>query len=75
MTFPTTIATTKSQNTATIDPSVLATSNGNKAIADELAGTSKGGGVNSAFGLAQALPSVGALIAGALLVARMTMRW
>ncbi|KAF9228223.1 glycoside hydrolase family 79 protein [Gyrodon lividus] len=70
MTFPTT-AYTKLHNTATIDPSVLATSNGNKGLAGSLAGTSKG--VNGAFGLAQALPSLGALIAGALLVTRMGM--
>ncbi|KAF8838073.1 glycoside hydrolase family 79 protein [Paxillus ammoniavirescens] len=70
MTFPTT-AYTKLENTATINPSVLATSNGNKGLADSLAGTSKGG-ANGAFGLAQAVPSLGALIAGALLVARMT---
>ncbi|KIJ61735.1 glycoside hydrolase family 79 protein [Hydnomerulius pinastri MD-312] len=72
MTFPTT-AYTKVQNTATIDPSVLATSNGNKGLADSLAGTSKGRNFSGAFGLAQALPSVGAVIAGALLVTRMSL--
>ncbi|KIK77729.1 glycoside hydrolase family 79 protein [Paxillus rubicundulus Ve08.2h10] len=70
MTFPTT-AYTKLHNTATIDPSVLATSNGGKGLADSLAGTSKGG-INGSLGLAQALPSLGALIVGVLLVARMT---
>ncbi|KIJ18005.1 glycoside hydrolase family 79 protein [Paxillus involutus ATCC 200175] len=70
MTFPTT-AYTKLQNTATINPSALATSNGNKGLADSLAGTSKGV-INGAFGLSQAIPSLGALIAGALLVAGMT---
>ncbi|KAJ6590236.1 hypothetical protein B0H10DRAFT_1961170 [Mycena sp. CBHHK59/15] len=39
-TFPTT-AHTKTHNTATVDPSVLSTSNGNRASEHELAGTSK----------------------------------
>ncbi|KAG6331398.1 hypothetical protein ID866_7691 [Astraeus odoratus] len=70
MTFPTT-AYTKVHNTATIDPSVLATSNGNKGMGDMLAGTSQGKSYNAGLGLAQALPSLGAVIAGALLVARL----
>ena len=65
---------TKPHNTATVDPVALATSNGNKGIADSLASTSQGG-ANAAFGLAHALPGVGALIAGALLVTCMGMEW
>ncbi|KAJ6603195.1 hypothetical protein DFH09DRAFT_1270161 [Mycena vulgaris] len=42
LTFPTT-ARTKTQNTATVDPSVLATSNGHSAGLDGLGSTSKGG--------------------------------
>ncbi|KAH0833859.1 glycoside hydrolase family 79 protein [Lanmaoa asiatica] len=72
MTFPTT-AWTRLHNTATVDPAALATSNGNKGIADSLAGTSQG--INGASGLAHALPSVGALIAGAFFVTHMRMRW
>jgi hypothetical protein len=49
--------------TTTVDPAALATSNGNKCIADALAATSQGVGIRGAFGLAHALPSVGALIA------------
>jgi len=74
----TTFATTavmKLHNTATIDPAVLVTSNGNMGMTEELAGTSHGSRVNGAFGIAHALPSVGAIIVGALLVARMNMRW
>ena len=74
MTFPTT-AWTGIYNTATIDPSALAASNGNKGIADALAGTNQGDGINGAFGLAHALPNVGAFIAGVLLIARMHTRW
>ncbi|KAF9234870.1 glycoside hydrolase family 79 protein [Melanogaster broomeanus] len=70
MTFPTT-ANTQLHNTATINPSALATSNGNKGLADLLASTSRGS--SGAFGLAQALPGLGALVAGALLVTRMSM--
>lgn len=58
----------------TIDPAALATSNGNKCIADTLVGTSQGGGMSGASGLAHALPGVGVLIAGALFVTRMSMR-
>ncbi|KAH7882118.1 glycoside hydrolase family 79 protein [Phlebopus sp. FC_14] len=72
MTFPTT-AYTKLENTATINPSVLATSNGNRGLSDSLAGTSKGTQHSGAFGLSQALPSLGGIIAGALLVTRMGM--
>ncbi|KAJ6603190.1 hypothetical protein DFH09DRAFT_1019182 [Mycena vulgaris] len=42
LTFPTT-ARTQTQNTATVDPSVLATSNGHSAGLDGLGSTSKGG--------------------------------
>ncbi|KIM56993.1 glycoside hydrolase family 79 protein [Scleroderma citrinum Foug A] len=70
MTFPTT-AHLKQHNTATIPPAVLATSNGNKGTANMLGGTSQGQQYGSAFGLAQALPSLGSVIAGALLVARL----
>lgn len=70
MTFPTT-AHLKQHNTATIPPAVLATSNGNKGTAGMLGGTSQGRQYNSAFGLAQAVPSLGAVIAGALLVIRL----
>ncbi|KAI6017864.1 glycoside hydrolase family 79 protein [Pisolithus marmoratus] len=71
MTFPTT-AYTKLHNTATVDPSVLATSNGNMGTADWLAGTSLGSFENGArSGFARAIPSLGAVIAGALLVVRM----
>ncbi|KAJ6513514.1 hypothetical protein DFH09DRAFT_999118 [Mycena vulgaris] len=42
LTFPTT-ARTQTRNTATVDPSVLATSNGHNAALDGLGSTSKGG--------------------------------
>jgi len=70
MTFPTT-AYTKTENTVTVDQAVLATSNGERGVSGALGGTSKGRGVNSAFGLSQALPSIGAIVAGALIVGRL----
>ncbi|OJA14152.1 hypothetical protein AZE42_09597 [Rhizopogon vesiculosus] len=69
-TFATT-AYTKQHGTATIDPSILATSNGQKGIADSLAGTSEGRQRSNALGFAQALPSLAALLAGALVVGRL----
>ena len=72
--FPTT-TWTRLHNTATIDPSAPATSKENRGIADALVGTNQGGGSNGAFGLAHALPSVGALIAGALLITHVNTRW
>ena len=71
MTFPTT-AYTKTVNTLTIDPSVLATSNGERGMDDWLAGTSKGRVPMSAgISIMQAVPSFGALAIGILLVARL----
>jgi len=70
MTFSTT-AYTKLHGTATIDPSVLATSNGEKGLADALAGTSQGRQTSSALGFAQALPSLAAIMAGALMTGRL----
>lgn len=68
MTFPTT-AYTKVHNTATINPSVLATSNGNMGTADWLADTSQGSLENSASSFACAIPSLGAVIAVCFFVA------
>lgn len=53
---------TKVHGTATIDPSVLATSNGHKGMAKHYGSTSKGSAANSAFGLSQALPGLTALV-------------
>jgi hypothetical protein len=76
-TFSTSVKT-KLHNTATVDPSVLATSNGHKGFANHGGTTSKGSGQNNAsFGLSQALPSVLALVsmvAGGLMVGRMLIR-
>lgn len=71
-TFSTT-AYTKMHGTATIDPSVLATSNGEKGIADTLSGTSEGRRRSSALRSAQALPSLAAVLAGALMIGRLTL--
>ncbi|KAG1761827.1 glycoside hydrolase family 79 protein [Suillus occidentalis] len=71
MTFSTTAYTDIHGPTVTIDPSVLATSNGEKGLADALAGTSKGRQMNSALGFAQALPSLFAVMAGALVIGRL----
>jgi hypothetical protein len=76
-TFSTSIQT-RTVNTATVDPSILATSNGHKGFARHGGTTSKGNGPNSAApGLSQALPGVVALlslVAGSLLVGRVFMR-
>jgi hypothetical protein len=66
-TFATT-AYTKQHGTATIDPSVLATSNGEKGTSDSLAGTSEGRQRSSAFGYAQALPTLAATLTSALMI-------
>ena len=71
-TFATT-AYTKLHTTATIDPSVLATSNEEKGIADALAGTSNGLQKSSALGFAHALPSTATVLAGALMVGRLVL--
>lgn len=73
MTFSTTAYTDIHGPTVTIDPSVLATSNGEKGLADALAGTSKGRQMNSALGFAQALPSLFAVMAGALVIGRLAL--
>jgi hypothetical protein len=77
-TFSTSIQT-KTLNTATIDPSVLATSNGHKGFAKHGGSTSKENGLrdNAASGLSQTLPSVVALVslvAGGLMVSRVFMK-
>ena len=59
-TFATT-AVTKYKNTATIDPAVLATSNGNRGMGDLWGSTSFGS--NAAPGTAAVLPSLAALAA------------
>ncbi|KAG1777941.1 glycoside hydrolase family 79 protein [Suillus placidus] len=71
MTFSTTTYTNHHGPTVTIDPSVLATSNGEKGLADALVGTSKSRQMSSALGFAQALPSLVAVMAGALVVGRL----
>ncbi|KAG1829911.1 hypothetical protein DFJ58DRAFT_825241 [Suillus subalutaceus] len=73
MTFSTSTYTNLHGPTMTIDPSVLATSNGEKGLADALAGTSQGRQMSNALGLAQALPSLVAVIAGALMVGRLAL--
>lgn len=73
MGFPTT-AWTKLYNAATVGTSRLAILNGNKSIADSLAGSSQGRGIASAFGLAHALSSFEALVAGAFSVTLTNMR-
>ncbi|KAG2052586.1 glycoside hydrolase family 79 protein [Suillus hirtellus] len=74
MTFPTTAYTNLHGGpTITIDPSVLATSNGEKGFANALAGTSKGRQMSNALGLAQALPSLVGVIAGALMIGRLAL--
>ena len=60
-TFATT-AYTKLHATAAADPSVLAISNGEKAIAAALAGTSNGIQRSSPLGFAHALPSAAAVL-------------
>ncbi|KAG2065347.1 glycoside hydrolase family 79 protein [Suillus decipiens] len=73
MTFPTTVYTDIDGPTFTIDPSVLATSNGEKGLADALAATSQGRQMSSALGIAQVLPSLVAVLAGALIVGRLAL--
>jgi len=71
-TFSTSLKT-KTENTATVDPSVLATSNGHKGFANHGGTTSKETSHNAAFGLSQALPSMVTLVSlvtGSLLVGR-----
>ena len=66
-----TSAVTKLKNTATIDPAVLATSNGNRGMGDLWGSTSFGS--NAAPGTATVLPSLAALAAmaaGAAVVVR-----
>jgi len=66
---------TKTRNTATVDPSVLATSNGHSGMNNREGSTSKGS--NGASGMREVLPSVvmlGALISGALVVGRAMVR-
>ncbi|KAJ6590373.1 glycoside hydrolase family 79 protein [Mycena sp. CBHHK59/15] len=66
-TFPTTVHT-KTHNTATVEPSVLATSNGNRMSMHELAGTSK----PPKSGAARAAPAVlAAGLAAAVVAARL----
>lgn len=72
VTFATTAATLTFKNTATIDPSVLATSNGRGGANQQLGSTSFGS--SGALGMVQALPGAVALAcmaAGAALVSKM----
>ncbi|KAJ7671734.1 hypothetical protein B0H17DRAFT_1162094 [Mycena rosella] len=66
VTFATT-ALTKTQNTATVDPAVLATSNGNRMSDHELGGTSKGELPSRAHGIHAPLITLG-LVLGVLAV-------
>jgi len=74
-TYPTT-AQTKTQNTATIDPSVLATSNGHQGMQDNnLGSTSRGS--SSGVGLKEVVPGfvmLAAVVTGALMVSSALMR-
>ncbi|KAL0952547.1 hypothetical protein HGRIS_006805 [Hohenbuehelia grisea] len=66
-TFPTT-AQTKTRNTATVDPSVLATSNGHKGMNGGVLGSTSKGSSNGAFGVQQSVPGavmLASLVAGA----------
>ncbi|KIM82064.1 glycoside hydrolase family 79 protein [Piloderma croceum F 1598] len=77
-TFSTSLQT-KTLNTATINPSVLATSNGHKGFAKVGGSTSREKGLrdNAASGLSQTLPSVVtlvSLVAGGLMVSRVFMK-
>ncbi|KAI8996273.1 hypothetical protein BD414DRAFT_477356 [Trametes punicea] len=68
-TFPTT-AVTKTANTVTIDPSVLATSNGQSAADRQLSSTSKGSSsAGRTAGVAPGLTVLAMIIAGALVMA------
>jgi hypothetical protein len=69
MTFSTT-ARTKGGNTATVDPSVLATSNGHKAANELGGGTSKGKSRGESVGVNVVMGVVGALVGGAMVVLR-----
>ncbi|KAF8882861.1 glycoside hydrolase family 79 protein [Infundibulicybe gibba] len=74
-TFATTFRT-KTQNTATVDPAVLATSNGHSGGNGQLGSTSKGS-VSGASGLRQVLPGVSmitAIVAGAWVVGQALIR-
>ena len=73
VTFATTAATATLKNTATIDPSVLATSNGHGGANQQLGSTSFGSGTSGAAGMMAALPGAAALacmVVGATLVGR-----
>ncbi|PFH50110.1 glycoside hydrolase family 79 protein [Amanita thiersii Skay4041] len=70
-TFPTT-ALTNTVNTATFDPAVLETSNGNKGLDDRLGSTSPGS-LSGAAGMTQALQGatiLGAMVLGAMVILR-----
>lgn len=72
-TFATSVYT-RTQNTATVDPSVLATSNGGRGKQDNLGSTSKGENINNAAASGRFIPSLVALsglIFGGLLIGRM----
>ncbi len=65
-----TTARTRLFNTVTVDPSVLATSNGHKGL-DQLGSTSKGSAVNAAQGLRTHLPGISVILsmaAGAVFI-------
>ena len=73
VTFGTTAATVTLKNTVTIDPSVLAMSNGHRGANQQLGSTSFGSGSSGATGMMTALPVAAALacmIIGATLVGR-----
>jgi hypothetical protein len=69
MTFSTT-ARTKGHNTATVDPSVLATSNGHKAADESLGRTSVGKSKGERVGVNVVMGVVGAVLGGAMVVLR-----
>ncbi|KAK7024767.1 hypothetical protein R3P38DRAFT_2530271 [Favolaschia claudopus] len=67
MTFPTTVHT-KTHNTATVDPAVLSTSNGNRFNAHELAGTSKPPKSNAIPSASASAMALGFLVGAALTI-------
>ncbi|PFH50111.1 glycoside hydrolase family 79 protein [Amanita thiersii Skay4041] len=76
-TFATT-AHTKTVNTATFDPSLLATSNGHKDLGSKLGSTSKGSLSNRAMGVVEAIRGstvLASMIFGGLFLLRSALRW
>ncbi|RDB17658.1 Beta-glucuronidase [Hypsizygus marmoreus] len=75
-TFPTT-AQTKTRNTVTIDPAVLATSNGHSGMGKDKLGSTSAGSISAASGLRHSLGggvTLMALVSGALVIGRLILR-